>query len=52
MAVLAEANLHATPEQLCEALAACAHRSPVYRRLLKLELRQLQFLEQQRRELE
>jgi transposase len=35
-----------------DALAACAHLSPVYRRLLNMELKQLQFLEQQRHELE
>src|SRR5215831_7194436 len=52
VAALAEANLRATPEQLRDALAACAHLSPVYRRRLKMELKQLQFLEQQRHELE
>jgi transposase len=52
VAALADAKLRATPEHLREALAACAHLSPVYRRLLKMELKQLQFLEQQRHELE
>jgi len=52
VAALAGAKLRATPEQLGEALAACAHLSPVYRRLLKMELKQLQFLEQQRHQLE
>jgi transposase len=52
VAALADANLRATPEQLRDALAACAHLSPVYRRLLKMELKQLQFLEQQMHELE
>jgi transposase len=52
VAALADAKLRATPEQLREALAACAHLSPVYRRLLKMELKQLQILEQQRHELE
>src|SRR5215469_10052207 len=52
VAALADANLRATPEQLGEALAACAHLSPVYRRLLKMELKQLQFLEQQMHELD
>jgi transposase len=52
VAALAEANLRATPEQLREALAACAHLLPVYRRLLKMELKQLQFLEQQMHQLE
>jgi transposase len=52
VAALAEANLRATPEQLRDALAACAHLPPVYRRLLKMELKQLQFLEQQMQQLE
>ena len=52
VAALADANLRATPEQLRDALAACAHLSPVYRRLLKMELKQLQLLEQQSQELE
>jgi transposase len=39
--------LRATPEQLCDALGACTERNPVYRRLLKMALEQLQFLEQQ-----
>jgi transposase len=37
----------ATPEQLCDALGACTDLKPVYRRLLKMALEQLQFLEQQ-----
>ena len=52
VAALADTNLRATPEQLREALAACAHLSPVYRRLLKMELKQLPFLEQQNHKLE
>ena len=52
VAALADAKLRATPEQLRDSLAACAHLSPVYRRLLKMELKQLQFLEQQRHQLE
>jgi transposase len=40
-------KLRATPEQLCDALGACADLKPVYRRLLKMALEQLQFLEQQ-----
>jgi transposase len=52
VAALADTKLRATPEQLRDALAACAHLSPVYRRLLKMELKQLQFLEQQMHELE
>jgi transposase len=47
LAALADQNLRATPEQLCDALGACTDLKPVYRRLLKLALEQLQFLEQQ-----
>jgi transposase len=46
-AALADRNLRATPEQLCDALGACADLKPVYRRLLKMALEQLQFLEHQ-----
>jgi transposase len=47
VAALADPTLRATPEQLCDALAACVDLLPVYRRLLKMELEQLDFLEQQ-----
>jgi transposase len=47
LAALAHQRLRATPEQLCDALGACADLKPVYRRLLKMALEQLQFLEQQ-----
>ena len=47
LAALADRNLRATPEQLCDALGACADLKSVYRRLLKMALEQLQFLEQQ-----
>jgi transposase len=47
LAVLADERLRATPEQLCDALGACTDLKPVYRRLLKMVLEQLQFLEQQ-----
>ena len=47
LAVLADKQLRATPEQLCDALGACTDLKPVYRRLLKMMLEQLQFLEQQ-----
>jgi transposase len=47
LAALADKQLRATPEQLCDALGACTHLKPVYRRLLKMALEQLQFLEQQ-----
>jgi transposase len=47
LAALADKQLRATPEQLCDALGACTELKPVYRRLLKMALKQLQFLEQQ-----
>jgi transposase len=46
LAALADERLRATPEQLCDALGACTDLKPVYRRLLKMVLEQLQFLEQ------
>src|SRR6516225_2148414 len=46
LAALAHERLRATPEQLCDALGACADLKPVYRKLLKMALEQLQFLEQ------
>ena len=47
LAILADQNLRATPAQSCDALGACTDLKPVYRRLLKMALEQLQFLEQQ-----
>ena len=47
LAALAHQRLRATPEQLCDALGACTELKPVYRRLLKMTLEQLQFLEHQ-----
>jgi transposase len=47
LATLADERGRATPEQLCDALGACTDLKPVYRRLLKTVLEQLQFLEQQ-----
>jgi transposase len=47
LAALADERLRATPEQLCDALGACTDLKPVYRRLVKMGLEQLQFLEQQ-----
>jgi transposase len=47
LAALADERLRATPEQLCDALSACTDLQPVYRRLLKMVLEQVQFLEQQ-----
>src|SRR6516164_8539988 len=47
LAALAHERLRVTPEQLCDALGACRELKPVYRRLLKVALEQLQLLEQQ-----
>ena len=47
LAALADKKLRATQAQLCDALAACTELNPVYRRLLKMVLEELQFLEQQ-----
>jgi len=44
LAALAHERLRATPEQLCDALGACSELKPVYRRLLKMTLEQLQLL--------
>jgi transposase len=52
LAALADERLRATPEQLCDALGACMDLKPVYRRLLKMALEQLQFLEQQMSQLD
>ena len=45
LAALADRALRATQAQLCDALGAAAHLSPVYRRLLKMTLEQLKVLE-------
>ncbi len=47
LAALADKKLRATQAQLCDTLAACTELNPVYRRLLKMVLEELQFLEQQ-----
>jgi transposase len=47
LAALADQRLRATPAQLCDALGACTELDPVYRRLLKMMLEELQFVEQQ-----
>jgi transposase len=39
--------LRATPAQLCDALGACTGLNPVYRRLVRLALDDLQLIEQQ-----
>ncbi|HVH87886.1 MAG TPA: IS110 family transposase, partial [Terriglobales bacterium] len=47
LAALADKHLRATPEHLCDALGACTDLKPVYRRLIKMALEQVLFLEQQ-----
>jgi transposase len=47
LASLADKNLRATPAQLCDALGACTEINPVYRRLLKMFLEELQLIDQQ-----
>jgi hypothetical protein len=45
-------RLRATPAQLHDALGACTELNPVYRRLVKMTIEGLQFVEQQIRQLE
>lgn len=52
LAALADHRLRATQEQLCDGLSACRELNPVYRRLLKMMLRELSWMERQIRELE
>jgi transposase len=47
LAALADQRLRATPSQLQDALGACTELNPVYRRLLRMTLDGLQFVEQQ-----
>src|SRR6266704_3555736 len=47
LAALADKNLRATQAQLCDALGACTELNPVYRRLLKMFLEELQLIDQQ-----
>jgi transposase len=52
LAALADHRLHATPEQLRDALGACAQLHAVYRRLLKMALEELQLMQDQIEKLE
>ena len=52
LAALADTRLRATPAQLCDALGACTELNPVYRRLIKMALAELLFLEQQMAQLD
>jgi len=47
LAALADRKLRATQEQLRDALGACVELNPVYRRLLKMALEELQLIEEQ-----
>ena len=47
LSALADRKLHATPEQLCDALGACRELNPVYRRLLKMMLDELRLIDEQ-----
>jgi transposase len=47
LAALADRRLRATQEQLCDALGACMDLNPIYRRLLKMMLEELQLIEEQ-----
>src|SRR5438046_5688117 len=52
LAALANQRLRATPAQLVDALVPCTELNPVYRRLLKSALEEVQFIEQQRAQLD
>lgn len=52
VAALADHRLRATPEQLRDALGACAQLHGVYRRLLKMALEELKLMEDQIEQLE
>jgi transposase len=47
LAAMAHKQLRATQAQLCDALGACAELKPIYRRLLKMFLEELQLLDGQ-----
>ena len=46
LAALGDRRLHATPAELRDALSACIELNPVYRRLVKIALENLQLIEQ------
>jgi transposase len=47
LAALGDKRLHATPAELRDALGACTELNPVYRRLVRMALEELQLIEQQ-----
>ena len=52
LAAMAHKQLRATPAQLCDALGACAELQPIYRRMLKMFLEELQLIEHQMSQLD
>jgi len=52
LAGLADKRLRATPEQLRDALGACTELNPVYRRLLKMALEEVHFMEEEIQQLD
>jgi len=52
LATLADYRLRATPEQLRDALGACQELHPVYRRLLRAALEELELIDKQIRQLD
>jgi len=52
LAALADRKLRATPQQLCDALGACTELNPVYRRLIKMALGDLESIEKRIGQLE
>jgi len=52
LAARADYRLRATPEQLSDALGACQELNPVYRRLVKAALEELELIEKQIRQIE
>src|SRR5437868_11487231 len=47
LAALADRQLRATQEALCDALGACTELNPVYRLLLKMALEELRLIDEQ-----
>ncbi|HEY6766694.1 MAG TPA: transposase [Candidatus Sulfotelmatobacter sp.] len=52
LAAMADKKLRATQAQLCDALGACTDFKPIYRRLLKMFLEELQLIDQQMSQLD
>jgi transposase len=52
LAALGDRRLHATDEQLCDALGACAELNQVYRNLLQMTLTELRLIDEQSAQLD